>query len=800
MVQMQRDMEARFSRLDSVLSELQEAMHNTADTSRGKKPRDDDGNPKSGGFTPRPKLEAPRCDGSDPLRWLYKVKEYFEYYDTPPDDWLRCVTMMLDGPAADWFRWRKNNNLLDGWADFVTKFKLRFDPLHYVDYFGQLARTQQTGSVMDYSTAFEKILPNHEISLLKPVTLADSFALARELEVKHMSLINSVSPRQSPWTVSPRQPIFRPRPSPDAPLLPTPKPKDPEATPSPPFRTLTRAERATKDGKGLCYNCDQKWSRNHRCGRYLLMVLDEDDPDVAEDSVLQDEVAVTGDISSLNSMAGVTTPRSLRLFGTVSNQILVVLIDGGSTHNFIHPKLVERLRLPVLEIVPFKVYVGNGDSLLCSKQCPNVQLTMQGFTVSLALFILDIHGQDIVLGVQWLQQLGRVAHDYAQLTMEFVWNEKTVVLQGETQVPTPITMTCLYSLTAKQELVDCFEVLFLSVEAGPNTTHDDETPAMPPAIATVLQDSSLVLTIPTGLPPNRPVDHRIFLQARSLLGTCCALASPLTDLLKKDAFLWSSLADTAFSQLKEAMTTAPILRLPDFNLFFVVETYASGSSIGTILLQQEKPIAFFSKKLGPRRLSASTYNKELYAVVEAVQKWRQYLLGQDFLKLSRRFYGPFTVSEKLGLVAYRLALPPPSRIHPVFHVSLLRPYVAGSHGCTPLPLPEEFVGGLPLSRPVRIHATRTILRDGKQVQQGLVEWSDGTLDDATWEPLDHLRSKFPQLHLEDKVVLDDVGNVMVPTSTPEARDNEPIDEQALEPARCSQRARRPPGWQRDYSL
>lgn len=53
--------------------------------------------------------------------------------------------------------------------------------------------------------------------------------------------------------------------------------------------------------------------------------------------------------------------------------------------------------------------------------------------------------------------------------------------------------------------------------------------------------------------------------------------------------------------------------------------------MGAVLLQDKHPIAYFSKKLGPRHRSASTYHKELYAIVEAVQKWRQYLLGREFV-------------------------------------------------------------------------------------------------------------------------------------------------------------------------
>lgn len=79
------------------------------------------------------------------------------------------------------------------------------------------------------------------------------------------------------------------------------------------------------------------------------------------------------------------------------------------------------------------------------------------------------------------------------------------------------------------------------------------------------------------------------------------------------------------------MSSAPVLSLPDFTKLFCMETDASDISIGAVLIPDKHPIAYFSKKLGPRRRSASTYHKECYAIVEAVQKWCQYLLGREFI-------------------------------------------------------------------------------------------------------------------------------------------------------------------------
>ena len=75
------------------------------------------------------------------------------------------------------------------------------------------------------------------------------------------------------------------------------------------------------------------------------------------------------------------------------------------------------------------------------------------------------------------------------------------------------------------------------------------------------------------------------------------------------------------------MTRAAVLYLPDFLQTFYLETDASDFGIGAVLMKNGHPLAFFSKKLGPRRQSASAYHKELYAIIEEVQKWRQYFLA-----------------------------------------------------------------------------------------------------------------------------------------------------------------------------
>ena len=87
------------------------------------------------------------------------------------------------------------------------------------------------------------------------------------------------------------------------------------------------------------------------------------------------------------------------------------------------------------------------------------------------------------------------------------------------------------------------------------------------------------------------------------------IAAPLTSLTKKDAFRWSSEADIAFQNIKDALTKAPILTTPDFQKPFIIECDASGLGIGAVLMQEGHPIAFERRKLNDQEKRMLIYNK-----------------------------------------------------------------------------------------------------------------------------------------------------------------------------------------------
>ncbi|KAL0451852.1 UNVERIFIED_CONTAM: Retrovirus-related Pol polyprotein from transposon [Sesamum latifolium] len=135
-----------------------------------------------------------------------------------------------------------------------------------------------------------------------------------------------------------------------------------------------------------------------------------------------------------------------------------------------------------------------------------------------------------------------------------------------------------------------------------------------------------------------------------------AISKHLTALLKKDAFGWNSEAEVAFNQLKDLMTKAPVLALPDFSQPFVVETDACGGGIGVVLMQNGRNIAYLSKALALKNLGLSTYEKEFLALLMAVTKWKHYLQG---LPNSEGKDSILVVVDKLTKYSHFLALKHP---------------------------------------------------------------------------------------------------------------------------------------------
>jgi hypothetical protein len=120
---------------------------------------------------------------------------------------------------------------------------------------------------------------------------------------------------------------------------------------------------------------------------------------------------------------------------------------------------------------------------------------------------------------------------------------------------------------------------------------------------------------------------------RKFIQNFSRINAPMMDTMKKrhKSFHWMEEAEKSFNMLKKKITEQPILVFPDFSKTFQVRCDASGFAIGAVLSQDDRPIAYFSEKLNEEKIKYSTYDKEFYAIIQALKKWRHYLVPKEFV-------------------------------------------------------------------------------------------------------------------------------------------------------------------------
>ncbi|XP_061370333.1 uncharacterized protein LOC133313043 [Gastrolobium bilobum] len=825
-------------------------------------------------------LKVSKFDGSsDPQDWIYQISQFFEYYDIVDEQRLKIAPFYFSGKALAWYRWLNKNTTIGSWEGFLQSLQVRFGPSELEDYQGKLAKLMQLGSVMEYQAEFESLsnkvngLPEsfllscfisglkpqiqYEVSSFDPPTLTKAIAIAKIQELKlqtknsHPKIHSSYPPLLPTPNTQPKQ--FKPITSGDTTI----------ATKSP-LNRLTQSGIQERRDKKLCFYCGDKYFMGHKCkvSVHVLIVPDDEQLDPEDiDSMntpqeTTDEPDPTPQIS-LHALSGFSVPQTLRFNCHIGKSELSLLVDGGSTHNFLQPRVVSTLRLPLVTDKQFDVMVGNGQTMKCEGFCPAVPVQIQKHVFLVDFYILPIQGADMVLGVQWLQILGPIVLDYTHFTMQFSWQGETIKLQGDKHTG-PISLNQFRKIQHTGQIASLYQLTLLS------SSSPKEEPAIAPPVQKLLEEFDTIFQEPHELPPHRQLDHEIHLEPNSapvnvrpyryphfqkgeierqvqqllesgfirnntspfsspillvkkkdgtwrfcidyralnnitirdrfpiptadelmdelggsqifskldlragyhqlrvhpadiqktafrthqghyeflvmpfgltnapatfqatmnlllqpflrkfvavffddiliysssleqhlehlkLVLTClkenqflvkrskCAfaqteveylghvvsrqgvsmdsnkiqamvdwpppknikqlrgflgligyyrrfvcnyasIAAPLTDLLKTDSFVWSNKAHTAFISLKTAMTSAPVLSLPNFSIEFIVESDASDLGVGVVLLQSEHPIAYFSKKLSLRMQKSSAYVRELYAITESVKK------------------------------------------------------------------------------------------------------------------------------------------------------------------------------------
>ncbi|XP_052203138.1 uncharacterized protein LOC127808607 [Diospyros lotus] len=307
----------------------------------------------------------------------------------------------------------------------------------------------------------------------------------------------------------------------------TPKPKPPLAPQPaaskhipPGVKRLSWDEMQKRHEQGLCFNCNEKFTPGHKCKvaqSFLIEVkeppeeeeYEESDPHVPFDIPAANSGVEAEDLPkvSLHALAGSAGPQTMQVTAMLKGKVASLLINNGSTHNFISTKVAHKLQIPTTIIEPFEVRVASGERLAGTQQCKAVSLKIQHIYVSVDLYVIPLAGVDIVLGVQWLAQLGKVVFDYKQMAMEFTLGGRQVRLSMQQGTTRAVEVYVVQKLVRAGS--ECYAIQIASQPRASENFQSTDVPQLPTDVQVVLAKFPTVVQEPTNLPPSRPFDHCI---------------------------------------------------------------------------------------------------------------------------------------------------------------------------------------------------------------------------------------------------------------------------------------------------
>uniref|UniRef100_A0A2N9EN79 Ty3 transposon capsid-like protein domain-containing protein n=1 Tax=Fagus sylvatica TaxID=28930 RepID=A0A2N9EN79_FAGSY len=476
---------------------------------------------------PRPmKLDFPRFKGGDPTAWVYRALQYFHYYQVLEPEKVMHASYHLDEEALVWFQDCEHE--LHGWNDFVRAIQIRFGPASYDDPMELLTKLKQTHSIAAYKSQFEltsnrvrDLSDMHKLSCFMsgmkdeirlavkmqgPRNLGEAYALAKIQEEYLTTVKRSTRPTYEPsrdsWVQSQaQQGAARVE-------IKSGDSKQFSARPSMQVQRLTPMQMSERRKKGLYYNCDERWSSDHRCKDRKLYLIEEVEDEEAELVEIREE-EVEAELEeakaeiTLCALLGSTSPSTMRVIAIVNGQTTVVLLDTGSTHNFMDGTLAKTLKLPIDGESNFGVRVANGQVIRTLGECKEVKFKMQGLHLKLTFNLLELGGYGIVLGTQWLSTLGMINWDFKNLMMGFMHEGNKVWLQGLKEKPNLIQGSKDFKGKATMkgllfQIMPC-ELASIQEEIGA-------------PIRELVEEFPQVLEEPEGLPPKRNHEDQILLK------------------------------------------------------------------------------------------------------------------------------------------------------------------------------------------------------------------------------------------------------------------------------------------------
>nr|GEU80688.1 retrotransposon Gag domain, retroviral aspartyl protease [Tanacetum cinerariifolium] len=398
---------------------------------------------------------------------------------------------------------------------------------------------------------------------------------------------------------------------------------------------------------------------------------------------------------SFHTILGKAYGTTMKVEGTLEGRKVLILVYSGLTHNFISTSLVKQLGLKVSNVPSFGVRIRNRQIIQCNQLCRGLSLVLPGLKIIEDYFSFSIGGVDLVLGIKWLASLNTVQANWNEMLMIFYVNGNEYKLQGVTSVTK--TDVSLQSYSKLSNVTSDSSRTLVEIPAGKESQgagalskrpqHADFLAlAMPVNMDFLnLQDALIndpytkntitsIIQDPTSHPEFSLSDNKLFYQNRLVISDDSFLRKKLLSECQ------DSLTGGHGSYLKTLKRLSENLFWPKMknavkvfvqnclSKFFAWVEYSFNTGYHTSI--KTTPFkSVYGRDPPPLNLYVQDYKRRELSfevgdvVLLRIQPFRQRsLFKRKFEKLSPLYFGPYTVTRRVGLVAYELALPADSKV------------------------------------------------------------------------------------------------------------------------------------------
>ncbi|XP_033138269.1 uncharacterized protein LOC103844839 [Brassica rapa] len=499
------------------------------------------------------KIPMPVFSGKQPYVWITDVERWFSIGRYEDMEKLELVALSLEGCVKKWFGWELKRSGFQNWQEFKEKLLLRFTESIEEEPASRLIALKQTGSVAEYVSEFEelselvpgltdefliKIFYNgltqemkEVIRMKEPKGLENHIAAVLRMETsafckvvsaggnRYQNQSQSNALKSSSGYNSHRLWSGNDKRNQTAGGVSGAENQKKDSTTSTTTANLRPRLKHSKEEldrmrkEFICFKCGANgWTRAHICPnkemRILTVVNGLEMEVLEEDENSEEEVIVYAPakemrILSLNSFVGKQSPRTTKLYGKINNYNVIVMFDSGASHNFISPNTVQRLKLKVYADTSLDILLGNGATVNGTGVCKAVTFRLAETEFISDFIALELGMVDVILGIQWLETLGKCEVDWKKQELSFVYQGHRVTLFGDPHLHCSSISLKSLSPISNAETRGREALLFSASEVTPSI------PEIPRKLQSLLDEFDHVFAMPTGLPPFRGYDHAI---------------------------------------------------------------------------------------------------------------------------------------------------------------------------------------------------------------------------------------------------------------------------------------------------